>query len=42
MKIGICGTGKMGLAIGKRLLEKGYDLSIWNRSKKNSEDLINK
>lgn len=41
MKIGICGTGKMGLAIGKRLLEKGYDLSVWNRSKKNSEDLIN-
>ena len=40
MKIGICGTGKMGQAIGKRLLEKGYDLSTWNRTKKNSENLI--
>ena len=39
-KIGLCGTGKMGKAIGARLIEKEYDLSIWNRTKSNSEDLI--
>ena len=39
-KIGLCGTGKMGKAIGTRLIEKKYNLSIWNRTKSNSEDLI--
>ena len=39
-KIGLCGTGKMGKAIGARLIEKKYNLSIWNRTKSNSEDLI--
>ena len=39
-KIGLCGTGKMGKAIGARLIEKEYDLLIWNRTKSNSDDLI--
>jgi len=39
-KIGLCGTGKMGKAIGARLIEKEYNLSIWNRTKSNSDDLI--
>ena len=30
----------MGKAIGARLIEKKYNLSIWNRTKSNSEDLI--
>ena len=39
-KIGLCGTGKMGKAIGARLIDKEYNLSIWNRTKSNSDDLI--
>jgi len=39
-KIGLCGTGKMGKSIGARLIEKEYNLSIWNRTKSNSDDLI--
>ena len=30
----------MGKAIGARLIEKEYNLSIWNRTKSNSDDLI--
>lgn len=32
MKIGLAGTGRMGAAIVTRLLEKGHELTVWNRS----------
>ena len=32
MLIGIAGLGRMGAAIGARLIEAGHKLSVWNRS----------
>ena len=34
MKIGVAGLGRMGGIFAKRLLEAGFDLSVWNRSRK--------
>jgi 3-hydroxyisobutyrate dehydrogenase len=31
MKIGICGTGRMGSAIAQRLMSVGHDVGVWNR-----------
>jgi len=33
MKIGIAGTGRMGTAIALRLLDKGHDVTVWNRTR---------
>ena len=38
MKIGIAGTGRMGTAIARRLLEKGNDVRVWNRTVDNAHD----
>jgi 3-hydroxyisobutyrate dehydrogenase len=32
MKIGICGTGRMGSAIAQRLMSVGHEVGVWNRS----------
>jgi len=32
MKIGIVGTGRMGTAFAKRLIETGHEVSVWNRT----------
>jgi 3-hydroxyisobutyrate dehydrogenase len=32
MKLGVAGIGKMGAAIGARLIEVGHDVSVWNRT----------
>jgi 3-hydroxyisobutyrate dehydrogenase len=32
MNIGILGTGRMGAAMGERLLDLGHQLTVWNRS----------
>lgn len=32
MKIGIAGTGRMGEAIGLRLMSLGHELTVWNRT----------
>jgi 3-hydroxyisobutyrate dehydrogenase len=32
MKIGIAGTGRMGEAIGFRLMDLGHELTVWNRT----------
>jgi 3-hydroxyisobutyrate dehydrogenase len=32
MKIGIAGTGRMGTAMGLRLMEVGHELTVWNRT----------
>src|SRR6266567_6032433 len=31
MKIGICGTGRMGSSIAQRLIAVGHDVAVWNR-----------
>jgi len=33
MKIGIAGTGRMGTAIALRLMEKGHQVTVWNRTR---------
>jgi 3-hydroxyisobutyrate dehydrogenase len=40
MHIGIAGTGKMGTAIGKRLLATGHRLTVWNRTPERARELI--
>src|SRR5271170_7470122 len=32
MKIGICGTGRMGSAIAERLMSVGHEVGVWNRN----------
>src|SRR5665647_89350 len=32
MKIGVCGTGRMGSAIAPRLMSLGHEVSVWNRN----------
>ena len=32
MKIGVCGTGRMGSSIAQRLISLGYEVAVWNRS----------
>lgn len=40
MRIGIAGVGKMGAAIGARLLEHGNSVYLWNRSPEKSRELV--
>lgn len=40
MKIGFCGTGRMGAAMVQRLLDKGHELTVWNRSANKLAPLI--
>jgi 3-hydroxyisobutyrate dehydrogenase len=39
MKIGVAGLGRMGSAIGRRLIESGYEVSVWNRSAEKAKPL---
>jgi 3-hydroxyisobutyrate dehydrogenase len=39
MKIGIAGTGKMGTAIGERLMAEGEELVVWNRTSERTRPL---
>ena len=39
-KIGVCGAGKMGSEIIKRLLECGQEVSVWNRTQSKANLLI--
>ena len=41
MKIGIAGIGKMGNAIGSRLLGLGHSVSVWNRTPNKTTGLVN-
>jgi 3-hydroxyisobutyrate dehydrogenase len=41
MKIGIAGIGKMGNAIGSRLVGLGHSVSVWNRTPDKTTGLIN-
>ena len=40
--LGIIGTGMLGEAVGLHLLESGYKLSIFNRTKSKTENLTKK
>ena len=39
MRIGLIGTGIMGSAIARRLLSKGYELAVYNRTREKAERL---
>src|SRR5215218_6380404 len=39
MHIGIAGVGRMGAAIGARLMEVGHQLTVWNRSAEKTKPL---
>lgn len=40
MHVGIAGTGKMGSAIARNLLDRGYQVSVWNRDRGATEELV--
>ncbi len=42
MQVAILGTGLMGAAIGRRLLDQGHSLSVWNRTMSKAEVLGSK
>ena len=39
MKIGIIGTGMLGEAVGLHLLDVGYEITVFNRTKEKTENL---
>jgi len=42
MKIGLAGLGKMGTAMGLRLIERGHGLTVWNRTPGRAGALVEK
>jgi 3-hydroxyisobutyrate dehydrogenase len=40
MKIGVCGTGRMGSAIAQRLMSVGHDVGVWNRNSAKTKALV--
>jgi 3-hydroxyisobutyrate dehydrogenase len=40
MKIGVCGTGRMGSAIAQRLISLGHQVSVWNRDSAKTKPLV--
>ncbi len=40
MNIGICGTGRMGAAIGQRVMAQGHHLTVWNRDANRTKPLV--
>src|ERR1700721_2780991 len=40
MKIGICGTGRMGSSIAQRLMSVGHEVGVWNRNSAKAKPLI--
>ena len=40
-RIGIIGTGMLGNAVGLHILESGYQLTVFNRTKSKTKDLAN-
>lgn len=39
-RVGFIGLGKMGHGMAGRLLDAGFDVAVWNRSKAKADDLI--
>ena len=40
MKIGVCGTGRMGSSIAQRLLSVGHQVGVWNRNSAKTKPLV--
>src|SRR5579863_7416068 len=40
MELGLVGTGRMGAAMGDRLLDLGHKLTVWNRSPEKAQALV--
>jgi 3-hydroxyisobutyrate dehydrogenase len=40
MKIGICGTGRMGSSIAQRLMSVGHEIGVWNRNPAKTKPLV--
>jgi 3-hydroxyisobutyrate dehydrogenase len=40
MKVGVCGTGRMGSPIALRLLSVGHEVAVWNRSSAKTKPLV--
>src|SRR5216683_1977851 len=40
MKIGVCGTGRMGSSIAQRLMSVGHEVGVWNRNSTKTKPLI--
>ncbi|MBO6782533.1 MAG: NAD(P)-dependent oxidoreductase [Alphaproteobacteria bacterium] len=40
MTVGICGTGKMGAAMAERLMDKGENVAVWNRTAARADALV--
>lgn len=40
MKIGVCGTGRMGASIAQRLMSVGHEVGVWNRDSAKTKPLV--
>src|SRR5665213_2479363 len=40
MKIGVCGTGRMGSSIAQRLMSAGHEVGVWNRNAARTRPLV--
>lgn len=40
MKVGVCGTGRMGGAIAQRLIAVGHEVGVWNRDAAKTKPLV--
>jgi 3-hydroxyisobutyrate dehydrogenase len=40
MKIGVCGTGRMGSAVAQRLMSVGHEVGVWNRNSAKTKALV--
>ena len=40
MKIGVCGTGRMGSSIAQRLISVGHEVGVWNRDSAKTRPLV--
>ena len=39
MKVGVCGTGRMGSSIAQRLMSVGHEIGVWNRNSAKTKSL---
>jgi 3-hydroxyisobutyrate dehydrogenase len=40
MKVGVCGTGRMGSSIAERLMAVGHEVGVWNRDAAKTKPLV--
>jgi 3-hydroxyisobutyrate dehydrogenase len=40
MKVGVCGTGRMGSSIAERLIAVGQEVGVWNRDAAKTRPLV--